>query len=491
MRYLLFNIEGHRPSGVWTFCRRLVESISECYVVSLNCGKEGIVFENEIVVAEAESHVPDRIVDAILRFDLEVAGEDWVICPNVGEVCYETAIRLAALFQKKEALSVGLLGICHSDDENQYRVLGHYSNCLGAIVAVSPVIFEQLLVRFPAFAQSRVFRISYPLPERVPGNSFNTHSGPLALVYAGRFDREQKRVDRLPLLIKELDRIRVSYSLEIIGDGRDRDFLESQIESLKLRGLARAVKIRGPVDEAELLEIFSKKHILVLVSDYEGTPIVVLEAMAVGICALVMEMPSNQEGVLAEQALVVPRGDVAAMAEWVAELDRDRKYLCEISNRMSRVVRAEHSVQICFEQLTQASCVALRANLNFEDGAFFASRFHINLVENALRTVKHLPPGTRVGVFGAGMIGRQVVDSLFDVFNPPICLLDSDLRRAGSEYRGVLCGAPELVLEYEPDVVLIASERFASEMSERLLSILADSGISVKIVRLDQRVFID
>ena len=87
-------------------------------------------------------------------------------------------------------------------------------------------------------------------------------------------------MDRFLQVLSQL-RSRVAYQVEglIVGDGPLRPVLERQARSLKL--LPNTVQFRGQV--ADVRSVYPQADIFVLTSDWEGTPNVVMEAMASGL----------------------------------------------------------------------------------------------------------------------------------------------------------------------------------------------------------------
>lgn len=99
---------------------------------------------------------------------------------------------------------------------------------------------------------------------------------PLRLIWSGRFDP----IKVLPVILKALNELRgESWELHILGDGP---------EAVRWRPLAAALPIAGKiiwhgmVPRARALETMSRGHVFLHSSVKEGTPHVVLEALAMG-----------------------------------------------------------------------------------------------------------------------------------------------------------------------------------------------------------------
>jgi glycosyltransferase involved in cell wall biosynthesis len=138
--------------------------------------------------------------------------------------------------------------------------------------------------------------------DRVPGS-------PLVLGYLGRVVREQKRMDRLPALLAALDGAGLKYRFEVIGDGGLRPRLEQR--------LAGRVQFHGWVSEGEKWRILSRWDAVVFLTDNEGGPIAMLEAMAAGCLPFFPQLHGSLGDTYAPRVDArchYPSGDLMALA---------------------------------------------------------------------------------------------------------------------------------------------------------------------------------
>ncbi|GHT23243.1 hypothetical protein FACS189430_06210 [Bacteroidia bacterium] len=106
----------------------------------------------------------------------------------------------------------------------------------------------------------------------------------LKALYVGRF-HEQKRVDRLILLIKTLADAGLVFSVDLFG--RDDGTMGIAKEMIAKYGLESHVFLRGEVSANEVKNLFSKYDFYFQTSDVEGMAMSVVEAMQHGlICVL-------------------------------------------------------------------------------------------------------------------------------------------------------------------------------------------------------------
>jgi glycosyltransferase involved in cell wall biosynthesis len=143
----------------------------------------------------------------------------------------------------------------------------------------------------PQLDDSRVKLVPYPIsgprPIRPRAPLANR---PIVLGFCGRLSFEQKRIDRLPELCKRLDRSGLSYRMEFLGDGQDRPWLESQ-----LADRSRFI-FHGRRSGEEYWRTLGGWDAIVFTSDYEGTPIALLEALSVGVIPVYPIIGTGGEG---------------------------------------------------------------------------------------------------------------------------------------------------------------------------------------------------
>ena len=139
----------------------------------------------------------------------------------------------------------------------------------------------------------------------------------------GRFSF-QKGFDRLidawNLIPRELKD--AGWTLDLIGDGELRDSLQVQIDALGLQGSIRLGHV-----EKNMQEAYREASILALSSRYEGLPMVLIEAQSAGVPAVAFACKCGPRDIITDGAdgLLVPEGDIPALATALERLMRDEK----------------------------------------------------------------------------------------------------------------------------------------------------------------------
>ena len=151
----------------------------------------------------------------------------------------------------------------------------------------------------------------------------------------------QKGFDILLRAFADLARDLAGWRLQILGDGPLRQELARLAETL---GIRERVVFHGHVGEP--FSHYARAAMFVLPSRFEGMPNALLEAMAAGLPPIVSDAsPGPLEEVTdGENGLVVPAGDVAALAGAMTRLAGDAE-LRHTMGQASRTRAAEHGLE--------------------------------------------------------------------------------------------------------------------------------------------------
>ena len=150
------------------------------------------------------------------------------------------------------------------------------------------------------------------LPEREAARTRFEIEGP-ALAFAGRITR-QKALDVTLDALARVDGV----SLIVAGDGPD---LPEVRQAASDRGLDGRVRFLGALGRDDVLALFRAVDASVLSSSWENFPHTVVEALAVGTPVIATAVGGVPELVRdGENGLLVPAGDVEALAEAIRRL---------------------------------------------------------------------------------------------------------------------------------------------------------------------------
>lgn len=133
----------------------------------------------------------------------------------------------------------------------------------------------------------------------------------------------------------------------IVGDGKFKPELEKQIRDASLENF---VTLAGYQDRETVLSIVKSSDIFLMPSRYEGTPIALLEAAALGIPIIASDTGGIPELVTNEKhALLVPPNDPTALANAITRLTNDKAFAMQLSNNAKDRVQKEFSLEKQFD----------------------------------------------------------------------------------------------------------------------------------------------
>ncbi len=225
----------------------------------------------------------------------------------------------------------------HTERPHADRLVRAFIPRADGFLAVSNALLDRVRRLEPAFSEERLSVPPYFLerPEWLVGAATRAEETgrPFVIGYAGRVEREHKRMDRLPALLAELDRRGVDHRFEVLGDGALRPELERRLAGNK------RVTFLGWRRGAEYWRTIAEWDCVLLLSDYEGFSRVTMEAMS---CRALPVHPEYSAaaaevlGDLAERGLY-PVGDVTAaaarVAAYVALTEAERRRCREMAER--------------------------------------------------------------------------------------------------------------------------------------------------------------
>jgi colanic acid/amylovoran biosynthesis glycosyltransferase len=218
--------------------------------------------------------------------------------------------------------------------------------------------FYQGLVPRPDQAYP-VVRCGVPLdgPQRGPGRPLN----PLPLLLGVGRLVPKKGFDVLIRALAEVATAGQVCRCRILGDGPERASLEALVAELGLTGV---VELAGARDNPEILAALPEADLFVLPcrtgadGDKDGIPVVLMEAMAAGLCSISGDLETIRELIRdGETGFLVPAEDVQALAQRILGLLQDDALREQTAARGQAWVRQEFGLEpnlLRFQQALQS-----------------------------------------------------------------------------------------------------------------------------------------
>ena len=207
------------------------------------------------------------------------------------------------------AAGIPTVGILHTDDSFYDAIIAEFMQGeptyrASAMVCVSQwqkTKFENI----PA-DDTVICRIPYFTP--IPSDAARAPTALLRLVYTGRFVATQKRVlDLTRALCRAVQEVPGTEAV-LYGDGEARPDMDRIIKEER----ATQVHLAGIVDAKRVQDELLACHAFALLSDFEGLPISLLEAMACGVVPICLNIRSGVPELIEPDVtglLVDDRGD--------------------------------------------------------------------------------------------------------------------------------------------------------------------------------------
>ncbi len=165
------------------------------------------------------------------------------------------------------------------------------------------------------------------------------------IIFVGRFNHE-KRIDRLITAFSVIAGKYPCWHVDIFGEGNEKEKLYFQIHDLKLEG---RVVIHEPTKA--IFDEYKRSEMLVLCSDHEASPLVLVEAMACGVPCVSSDCPNGPREIITDKVtgLLARNGDVEDLSlkiEWMITHEEERKEM----GRKARDFAATRKLSVVMEK---------------------------------------------------------------------------------------------------------------------------------------------
>lgn len=204
---------------------------------------------------------------------------------------------------------------------------------------------EQIVRRFDKFVvltnEDRGYWGNLPNIEVIPNAAMHVSDAysdvmNKRVIAVGRLDY-QKGFDRLVQawqLVRHTGKF-TDWKLDIFGQGEWREMLQQMIDKAELQD---SVRLNRPTKQ--IGEEYVKSDMLVMSSDYEGFPMVMIEAMACGLPVVSFDYKCGPKDIIQPgiNGLLVPNGDIQALADAMMKVMEDEAYRKMLSLNARKVV---------------------------------------------------------------------------------------------------------------------------------------------------------
>lgn len=218
------------------------------------------------------------------------------------------------LFHKKFAINFGYDYSQFAKIEKKYLQSVFYKlikwpilSFAESIIAPSKTIYNTLK---KVYGQKVVY-----IPNGVDTKLFHpqkkTERGKLSVVYLGRLEAQKNLLN----LLKALKLLKIPVTVTFYGGGSQKKNLILQAKKLRL-----SLKIEPPVDYEQVAKVLRKSDIFALPSLKEGSPKILLEAMASGCAIIASNITQISEIVSHNETALLSEPDYQSLAKEIIKL---------------------------------------------------------------------------------------------------------------------------------------------------------------------------
>ncbi len=348
--YDTYNNTGGVHSWVVRFAKQLIrsgEEVAATLYSSCLPGQQGTL--EQVLIEQGIPHCRTRYENAT---EDNVAWTVEAVSRLKADV-FITNCMHAAWYASPQLERGGIpcVAVSHSDDPF-YHALA--SQCVAAsgwyqvsgLVAVSQYLLDQ--AKETASDRTAFARIPCGIDVSSVARQKVHQENDFKVAYVGRFVEEQKRCARLTELMCKAALKFPQLRADFIGTGPSENAMR---EIINRYGLGGRINITGWLPEDEVVPRLASMDALALLSDYEGLPIALIEAMSVGVIPICSDIKSGIcELVKHRENGYIISPDEAAFSSAVGELIRHPEHRSTLSRNCIARIHGDFLNPICTER---------------------------------------------------------------------------------------------------------------------------------------------
>jgi len=164
----------------------------------------------------------------------------------------------------------------------------------------------------------------------------------IRIVFVGRLSKQKDPLLLLRAFNDLPSELKDKAQISIIGEGPKRKELEKFIKENRLEG---KVKLLGGVPREKVFEVLKKSDIFVLISNWEGFPRSILEAMSCSLPVIASDVGGVKEAVDESCGILVKRRDKEGIKNALEKLLKNPETVQEMGEKARERVEKEFSLE--------------------------------------------------------------------------------------------------------------------------------------------------
>lgn len=166
----------------------------------------------------------------------------------------------------------------------------------------------------------------------------------ITVIYAGRLEEEQKRISQVLDVLWDCEQAIPQFRGKVYGSGTMAEVLADRL----VRVGSKRIQLMGPVSSDTIQDKLSEGQVFLLLSEYEGLPIALMEAMAVGLVPIVRRIRSGIDELVVNGENSFIFDDDSEVLPLIERLNRDpelwNRLSCEARNHIERLYSLERGI---------------------------------------------------------------------------------------------------------------------------------------------------
>lgn len=247
----------------------------------------------------------------------------------------------ACLAKMRNPEKIEIVTVIHSDFSRIYNQNVLLEKYFDKFICVSNEIRNKLIDKYKINPEKLFYRASAVKHDSCFIKEYNS-SECFKIAYAARIEKAQKRADLLVPLIELLEQNNIKYKLNIAGDGTYLLKLKKFVED---NNLTEKVVFYGSLKYNEMEKFWKQNDIFINLSDIEGMPVSLLEAMSWGLAPVVTDtsgvrtlITHNENGYICEC------GDVEGIFNSLKSLLKNPSKIRQMGALNIKKIETNHSI---------------------------------------------------------------------------------------------------------------------------------------------------
>ena len=294
--FCAYDRPGQIASGPNAWLQRLVPDLISNYSLDIQtlfvysgeyrqCPTISYFKENNLPIHLINSNTRNYVEDQV-KILLNIVRRE-----HISTVVANLVIPALYATQYLKQFNIPVIGVMHSNDTFYHGVItkfihGNKKNQLSTAVSVSEYINT---ICTSQNTQTQLLNIPCGTPE-AKKSAFPESQEILKVIYAGRLVVQQKQILKLTKAFCDASKVNSNLEFSIYGNGDKEQSISALINHERA---SKNVKLFKALPPKEIINKIQEHHVFTLMSDYEGMPIALMEAMACGVVPICLNEESG------------------------------------------------------------------------------------------------------------------------------------------------------------------------------------------------------